>query len=162
MADTAQSERATCSIRPDTGCVTTPHEQAVLDLIRDFAVGDSEAVQRRLASDLVAYVTEPDGSTRQVEGAANYAAIVDGMDPASAALRIDVPQITTVGDELVMAMFEIHAERYGRTLHNFSGQLFRFAGDEIDRIWMVEALPRASEEFWSATQEGVVRNATAP
>ncbi len=128
------------------------HEQAVIGFVRDFVAGDSAAVARHLSADLVAHVTDPDGSTREVVGAQAYAAIVDAMDPASADLRIDVPQITTIEPGLVMAMFEVHAARHGRTLHNFSGQLFRFAGDLIDRIWMVEALPQASDDFWSATE----------
>lgn len=130
----------------------SPHEQAVVRLVRGFSNGDSATVERLLSPDLVAYVTQPDGSTREVVGARAYAAIVDAMDPASAQLRIDIPQITTIEPGLVMAMFEVHAARHGRTLHNFSGQLFRFAGDLIDRMWMVEALPRASDEFWSATE----------
>ena len=128
------------------------HEQTVIDLVQAFACGDSAAVKSRLAHDLVANVTQSDGSTRQVVGSANYAAIVDTMDPLSANLQMEIPQITTIEPGLVMAMFEVHAARYGRRLHNFSGQLFRFDGEVIDRIWMVEALPRESDEFWSATE----------
>lgn len=131
--------------------MTTSHEQAVIDLVQAFSRGDSAAVRATLADDLVAFVTEPDGSTREVRTAASYAAIVDAMDPVSANLRMDVPQITTIEPGLVMAMFEVHAARHGRTLHNFSGQLFRFDGNLIDRIWMVEALPQESDAFWSAT-----------
>ena len=128
------------------------HEQTVVDLVQAFAGGDSAAVKSRLADGLVAHVTQSDGSTRQVVGSANYAAIVDAMDPLSANLQMEIPQITTIEPGLVMAMFEVHAARYGRRLHNFSGQLFRFDGEVIDRIWMVEALPRESDEFWSATE----------
>ncbi|MEI2728467.1 MAG: nuclear transport factor 2 family protein [Candidatus Nanopelagicales bacterium] len=128
------------------------HEQTVVDLVQAFAGGDSAAVKSRLADGLVAHVTQSDGSTRQVVGSANYAAIVDAMDPLSANLQMEIPQIMTIEPGLVMAMFEVHAARYGRRLHNFSGQLFRFDGDVIDRIWMVEALPRESDEFWSATE----------
>ena len=128
------------------------HEQTVVDLVQAFAGGDSAAVKSRLADGLVAHVTPSDGSTRQVVGSANYAAIVDAMDPLSANLQMEIPQIMTIEPGLVMAMFEVHAARYGRRLHNFSGQLFRFDGDVIDRIWMVEALPRESDEFWSATE----------
>lgn len=128
------------------------HEQTVVDLVQAFAGGDSAAVKSRLADGLVAHVTQSDGSTRQVVGSANYAAIVDAMDPLSANLQMEIPQIMTIEPGLVMAMFEVHAARYGRRLHNFSGQLFRFDGEVIDRIWMVEALPRESDEFWSATE----------
>lgn len=128
----------------------TAHEEAVIALVQDFARGDSAAVRSRLAEDLIAHVTEPDGATRRVVGAQAYAEAIDWMDPASAGLRIEIPQITTIDGGLVFAMFEVHAARYGRTLHNFSGQLFRFDGDLVDRIWMVEALPMESDEFWSA------------
>ena len=70
--------------------MTTAHEQAVIDLVQAFSRGDSAAVRAMLADDLVAFVTEPDGSTREVRTAASYAAIVDAMDPVSANLRMDV------------------------------------------------------------------------
>lgn len=131
--------------------MATAHEQLVIDLVQDFARGDSASVRGRLSDGLIAHVTEPDGSTREVVGPQAYADAVDWMDPASAGLWMDVPQITTIDGGLVLAMFEVHAARYGRTLHNFSGQLFRFDGDLVDRIWMVEALPKESDEFWAAT-----------
>ena len=95
-------------------------------LVQAFAGGDSAAVKSRLADGLVAHVTQSDGSTRQVVGSANYAAIVDAMDPLSANLQMEIPQIMTIEPGLVMAMFEVHAARYGRRLHNFSGPAVPF------------------------------------
>lgn len=47
-------------------------------------------------------------------------------------------------------MVEFKAERKGRTLHNHAGFLARFDGDvRIDELWMVDALPAYSDEFWS-------------
>ena len=40
--------------------------------------------------------------------------------------------------------------RKGRTLHNHAGFLARFdAAGRLDELWMVDALPAYSDEFWS-------------
>ena len=125
-------------------------ESVVIDLVSAFALGDAERVGELLAEDLIAHVTNPDGSTREVHGRAAYVAIIDAMDPVSASLRLDIPQITTIEPGLVLVMVEVHASRGGRTLHNFSGQLFRVSSGVVSQCWMVEALPAESDEFWSA------------
>lgn len=125
-------------------------EAVVIDLVLAFADADTERVGELLAEELVAHVTNPDGSTREVQGRANYLAIIDAMDPVSASLRLDIPQIATIEPGLVLAMVEVHAQRNDRTLHNFSGQLFRVVNGVVSQCWMVEALPAQSDEFWSA------------
>jgi hypothetical protein len=50
----------------------------------------------------------------------------------------------------VLVMVEVHAARRGRTLHNFSGQLASVRAGRITSLWMVDALPAASDRFWSA------------
>ena len=35
------------------------------------------------------------------------------------------------------------------TLHNFSGQLAAVNNGKLTELWMVEALPAESDEFWS-------------
>jgi hypothetical protein len=50
----------------------------------------------------------------------------------------------------VLAMVEVHAERGGRSLHNFAAHLLRL--DDAGLIaewWMVEAKPAESDAFWS-------------
>ena len=46
-------------------------------------------------------------------------------------------------------MIEIRAERDGRALHNHAGFLLELGGTGISRMWMVDALPEYSAEFWS-------------
>jgi hypothetical protein len=47
-------------------------------------------------------------------------------------------------------MVEVHAERGGRTLHNFAGHLLRIDGDQIAEWWMVDAKPAESDTFWAS------------
>ena len=44
-------------------------------------------------------------------------------------------------------MVEIYAERKERTLHNFAAFL-AVGADQLRELWMVEALPAYSDEFW--------------
>jgi len=61
-----------------------------------------------------------------------------------------VTQAVSVSRARVLAMVEIRATRKGRELHNHAGFLARFDDDgHIDELWMVDALPAYSDEFWS-------------
>lgn len=128
------------------------HQDAVREFVAQFQAGDRDGVAALLSENVIAYITQSDGSARESRGRDAYADAVTWMDPVSANLRMNIPQILTIEPGLVMVMVEVHAARYGKTLHNFSGQLLRFDdNDLIDRIWMVEALPAYSDEFWSTT-----------
>jgi ketosteroid isomerase-like protein len=48
-----------------------------------------------------------------------------------------------------MTMVEIRADRAGRQLHNFAAFLARVSGGRIAELWMVEAEPASSDEFWA-------------
>ena len=59
-------------------------------------------------------------------------------------------QVVSVSPSQVLAMVEIKASRKGRTLHDHAGFLARFDADgRVDELWMVDALPAYSDEFWS-------------
>jgi hypothetical protein len=58
-------------------------------------------------------------------------------------------QILPIDDERVLAMVEIKAERDGRRLHNFAAFLAQVRDGKVKTLWMVDALPAYSDEFWS-------------
>lgn len=116
--------------------------------VRACAAGDLVRARALLADEFVGHITTASGDTRSVN-AADYVASLEQMDIPTAALRLDVLDVTRVGDDAVLVMVEVHAERGGRTLHNFSGQLVTVAGGRIAALWMVEALPAESDRFWS-------------
>jgi hypothetical protein len=102
-----------------------------------------------LADDFVGHITTADAGTREVD-ADSYVAGVAAMDVPTARLHLDVRDVTAVDDDTVLVMIEVHAARHGRSLHNFSGQLLRVHDDQIHSLWMVDAKPAESDEFWSA------------
>jgi hypothetical protein len=57
--------------------------------------------------------------------------------------------VLEIDDELVLSMVEIRAKREGRELHNFAAFLARITGGRIADLWMVDARPAYSDEFWS-------------
>ncbi len=116
-------------------------------MIAAYVTGDRGAMAAALSDGLVAYVTNADGGVDEVRGASAYMERVPGGDATYSA---DVTQIVSVSPVQVLAMVEIRAERKGRTLHNHAGFLARFDDDgRIDELWMVDALPAYSDEFWS-------------
>jgi len=70
------------------------------------------------------------------------------MDVPTAHLRLDIPNVVEIEPGRVLVMVEVHAQRAGRTLHNFSGQLATVVDGKLSEIWMVDALPAESDDFW--------------
>jgi ketosteroid isomerase-like protein len=112
-----------------------------------YGRGDLGAVRAALEDDLVSYVTNAEGGADAVRGSEAYMARLPDLHAAGGSIA--VIQALQVDDERVLAMVEIRAERGGRTLHNHAGFLIRFSGGRIRDLWMVDALPAESSEFWS-------------
>lgn len=116
-------------------------------LLTSYGEGDLDALRALLADDLVAYVTNAEGGADRVEGAGRY---VDRLpDLRAAGGSITVTQVLDVDPHLGLAMVEIEAARGDDRLHNFASFLARTAGGKVVALWMVEALPAHSDEFWS-------------
>jgi ketosteroid isomerase-like protein len=119
--------------------------------IAAFSAADFEAMRGLLAPDLVAWVTGPDGEMARVEGRDAYLGRIEAMDLRAARFGVELTQPPVeVGPDRVLLMVEVHAERGGRTLHNFAGHLLRIDGGRIAEWWMVDAKPAESDAFWAA------------
>jgi len=127
----------------------TDPKAAVTKFVDAFRRADLDALHGALADDFAGHVTTADGGVRTVDRD-GYVASVAAMDVPTANLRLDVPNIVEVEPGRVLVMVEVHAERGGRTLHNFSGQLATVRGGAITELWMVDTLPEESDRFWSA------------
>ena len=112
-----------------------------------YREGDLEAVRAALADDVVTYVTNAEGGADRVEGADGFMARLP--DTSEAELETRITQVLAIDDERVMTMIEVRAERRGKTLHNFAAFLTRVADGRIAELWMVDAKPAYSDEFWS-------------
>ncbi|MEM6583723.1 MAG: nuclear transport factor 2 family protein [Pseudomonadota bacterium] len=125
--------------------------QAVLlvtRFIEAFDAADINAIQDYLAEDLVADVTQPDGSVATLVGRSSYVGAIEAMDLPAVRPSIKATQIAPVADDQVLVMVEIKAICKDHTLHNFAAFLMRVVEGSITRIWMVEALPAESDRFW--------------
>lgn len=124
---------------------------AAVDTFLDaFNSADFETLRGLLDDSLVAFVTTPKGDQVTLPGADSYvASLRDMLLAAPTEYSVAFTQRpTTVGDDRVLAMLEIHAARGGRTLHNYSAQLFAFTGPLITEIQMTDAKPEESARFW--------------
>lgn len=116
-------------------------------MIAAFGAGDLEAMRDLLADDVVAYITNAEAGVDRVEGADAYLSRVP--DVSGARYSVDVTQVVTVADDQALGMLEIKAERDAKTLHNHAAFLTRARDGQITELWMVDALPADSDEFWS-------------
>ena len=113
-----------------------------------YADGDLEKAASLLAEDVIAYVTNADAGVDAVTGREAYMARVPDLQDAGG--RAEITQVVGVDDERALTMVEIRVpDRRGKSLHNHAAFLARIAGGEIAELWMVEALPAYSDEFWS-------------
>ena len=119
--------------------------------IAAFSAADFEAMRELLAPGLVAWVTDADGAMQRLEGRDDYLGRVEAMDLPAASFSVELTQAPVPVDaDKVLLMVEVHAERGGRTLHNFAGHLLRCDGWQIAEWWMVDAKPAASDSFWAS------------
>jgi ketosteroid isomerase-like protein len=125
----------------------TEAETVVRRFVEAFGAGDFDALRGLLADDVAAYVTNADGGVDRVDGPDGYMARVP--DVSSASYSVAVTQAVDVADGQVLAMVEIKAQIDERTLHNHAAFLVRVLDGQATEIWMVEALPAYSDEFWS-------------
>jgi len=113
-----------------------------------YGDGDLETVRSLLAEDVVSYITNAQAGVDRVEGRDGFMARLP--DTQGAELRTAMTQVLGIDAERVMTMIEVSAERKDMTLHNFAAFLARVADGRIQELWMVEARPAYSDEFWSS------------
>jgi ketosteroid isomerase-like protein len=111
---------------------------------------DMDAIAASFDPDVRAYVTNADGGTDLVEGSDALGQRFPDFAAMADVFQATVTQIHEIDPSSVLFMVEIHAERKGRSLHNFAGILIRLseAGQMVE-YRMVEALPEESDRFWS-------------
>jgi ketosteroid isomerase-like protein len=112
-----------------------------------YGRGDLAASADCLAQDLIASVTNAESGADTVVGREAYMRRVP--DLAAAGGSIAITQILPIDSESTLSMVEIRARRRGRDLHNFAGFLARVVDGRISHLWMVDARPEYSDEFWS-------------
>ncbi|HRV61274.1 MAG: nuclear transport factor 2 family protein [Solirubrobacterales bacterium] len=118
--------------------------------IAAFSEADFETMRELLAPDLIAWITDSTGQMDRVEGRDGYLARIEQMDLPGAEFRVELTQPPVeIESDKVLLMVEVHAERGGRSLHNFAGHLLRLDGEQIAEWWMVDAKPAESDQFWS-------------
>lgn len=118
--------------------------------IAAFSNADFEVMRELLAPDLIAWVTDSSGKMNRLVGRDEYLSRIEQMDLPAASFRVDLTQEPVpIGDDKVLLMVEVRAERGGMALHNFAGHLLRLEDQRIAEWWMVDAKPAESDEFWA-------------
>jgi ketosteroid isomerase-like protein len=125
-------------------------ESIARQFLQAFSDADFPAMRALLADDARAHITNGEGGVDRVDGADAYLARVAAMDVPSADLSISLTQLARITPEQVLAMVEIRARRGERTLHNYAAHLLTIHAGRIAQLWMVEAEPATSAEFWSS------------
>ena len=126
---------------------TAGPESVARRLFESYAAGDIDAVRACLADDLVGWITNRDGGLDRTDGADAYLSRLPDLREAELEARIT--QVLGVDDERAMTMVAIRATRRGLDLRNHAAFLARVVDGRVAELWMVEAQPAYSDEFWS-------------
>jgi predicted 3-demethylubiquinone-9 3-methyltransferase (glyoxalase superfamily) len=128
----------------------TPEGEAIARaFVAAFARNDMGAMRALLADDLQARISNADGGEDVVTGADAYLARVAAMDVGAAQLTITPGQVTSIAPDRMLAMVDVHAHRQQRCLENYAAHLLRIDRGRIRELWMVDAKPAESADFWS-------------
>jgi ketosteroid isomerase-like protein len=112
-----------------------------------YRSGDEAHMRSLLAPGVVAYVTNADAGTDLVVGPDAY--IERLPDLTGADIHLDITQSVDVAADQTLAMVQVRAHRKGRDLHNYAAFLARVVEGQIAELWMVDAQPAYSDEFWA-------------
>jgi ketosteroid isomerase-like protein len=126
--------------------MSTP-ERVARKLFESYAAGDVDAMRGCLADDLVGWITNRDGGVDRIDGADAYLSRLPDLSEAEMEARIT--QVLGIDDERAMTMVAIRAARRGLDLRNYAAFLARVVDGRVAELWMVEAQPAYSDEFWS-------------
>ena len=126
--------------------MTEPDTQ-LAGLLEGYTSRDAAAMGALLTDDVRVWVTNAEGGVDPLQGRELVVGALLSLE--APVFTIEMTQMVRVSDVQALAMVEIHAERNGLSLHNFASYLARTEADRIAELWMVEALPAYSAEFWS-------------
>ena len=125
------------------------NEKTLAHFVELITKANYRAMEEILAADLIAYVTNSKGGVDKVIGRSAYMQHFYAMDiPAADKMQLRITQMVSIPPDQILMMLEVNAKKYGKTLLNYAAYLVKFNNKEIQEIWMVEALPEYSEEFW--------------
>ena len=122
--------------------------EAILSSLLDaYAARDADAMRAVLPMTCGCGSPTPRGECDPLEGSDLFVASLLSLE--APVFDVGMTQLVRVSDDQALTMLEVRAERNGRSLHNFTSFLGRVHDDRIAELWMVEALPAYSAEFWS-------------
>ena len=125
----------------------TEPQTLLASLLEGYIARDAGTMEAVLADDVRVWATNAEGGVDPLQGRELVIGALLSLE--APVFHIEVTQMVRVSDVQALAMVEIRAERNDRILHNFSSFLARSNVDRIAELWMVEALPADSAEFWS-------------
>ena len=122
-------------------------EHLAKSLFGAYGEGDLDAMRSCMADDMVGWITNAEGGVDRTDGADAYMARLPDLSEAE--LQTRITQVLGIDNERVMTMIAIRASRKGKELENYAAFLARVADGKVAELWMVEAQPAYSDEFWS-------------
>lgn len=130
---------------------TCSEETVVLNFISAFEKLDVEKMRILLDDAFIMYVTNAAGGVDKIEGANEFIKRFKSIDYSKANyLNLTATQLVSVEPNKMMAMVHVKANKKAVDFENFAAFLFYTSSNKITHIWMVDAKPAYSDQFWKS------------
>lgn len=124
-------------------------KELITKFVAGFNSADFNLMSGVLSKNLEAHITNAEGGVNLWQGRDCFIDGIRKFDLENIAPKLYITQILDISPSQSMVMIEVKAERKGKSLHNFAAYLMFHANGEIQKMFMVEALPEYSDNFWN-------------
>jgi len=124
-------------------------EKMVSNFISSFSIGDQAKTTSFLDENVISYITNSDRMAKKLQSRSEFMTSIPN-DLSTIKPTVTITQTLSVKRNLVLTMTEVKAERKGKKLHNHAAYLMKVRNKKITHIWMVDALPAYSDQFWKS------------
>lgn len=127
---------------------TSDMEAIVTSFIQAYATVDLAKLESLFLPNAIFHMTTPDGSSQPIGVQAFIQNVID-LDVKTVQPQLTIKQTVQTAAQQVLTMVEVQAQKNKKSLHNFAGFLINFEDGKIASIFMVDALPAYSADFWT-------------
>ncbi|MBI2707234.1 MAG: hypothetical protein HYX35_02835 [Proteobacteria bacterium] len=132
-----------------TTSANNSQEQVVLDFVSAFEKLDWDQTRSLLDDNIVMYITNAEGGVDKVQGRDILMQRFQTVDYSKAqSLSLIPTQILSIETGKVMVMVHVKAHKNGVDFQNYGAYLGYIKDNKITHLWMVEAQPAYSDQFW--------------
>ncbi len=122
-------------------------------LIQKYGDLDFEGLRPVLSKNIISHITNKNGGTDIEYGPDNLIRRQEALKYQGVDLNLTILQSVPINPHQVMTLVHVQAKLNDTHFENYAGFLFTLENSLITEMWMVEAKPEGSDNFWKTGKE---------